>query len=239
MAVHLPDCVKDVIKQNMADDPAHLALVRCREFTKWTVRAEQLKERELDYKNGLPKHMQLLLKNKRLLLFKEMLDAVDFPDKQLVSDLSHGFGISGWQRKTGVFPPRVKRPQFSLGTLESLAKGLNRALLQQLDDDKDDEDLIQRTWDKTLEEVELGYIWQDDGADPMNFRFGLVQRAGKLRVIDDCSIGGFKSTVGAVEKYRVHAMDESAAFLAYLVDLEDGGLTVDGLSGRTYDLKHA
>ena len=214
MAVHLPDCVKDVIKQNMADDPAQLALVRCRELTKWTVRAEQLKERELDYKNGLPKHMQLLLKNKRLLLFKEMLDAVDFPDKQLVSDLSHGFGISGWQRKTGVFPPRV----------ESLAKGFNRALLQQLDDDKDDEDLIQRTWDKTLEEVELGYIWQDDGADPMKFflakRFGLVQRAGKL--IDDCSIGGFNSTVGAVEKCRVHAMDECAAFLAYLVDLEVG-----------------
>ena len=45
-----------------------------------------------------------------------------------------------------------------------------------------------------------------------------MQRAGKLRVIDDCSIGGINSTMGAVEKYRVHAMDECAAFLAYIVD---------------------
>ena len=110
MAVHLPEAVKDVIKQNMSGDPAQLALARCRELTKWTLRAEQLKEQELDYKKGLPEHMQFLLSNKRLLLFREMLEEVDYPDKHLVTDLSYGFGISGWQRKTGVFPPCVKRP---------------------------------------------------------------------------------------------------------------------------------
>ena len=102
---------------------------------------------------------------------------------------------------------------------------------------------FKNTWEKTQEEVELGYIWPDDGADPRRFflakRFGLVQRAGKLRVIDDCSIGGINSTVGAVEKYRVHAMDECAAFLAYLVDVTQKGRGIGGISGRTYDLKHA
>ena len=120
---------------------------------------------------------------------------------------------------------------------------MNRAILQQLRDDQEDEDLVRKTWDKTQEEVELGYIWPDESADPMRLflakRFGLVQRAGKLRVIDDCSIGGFNSTVGAVEKYRVHAMDECAAFLAYMVDWRRKEQFTDGLSGRTYDLKHA
>ena len=86
-----------------------------------------------------------------------------------MTDLSQGFCISGWQRKTSVFPPCVKRPQFSLGTLGSLAKGMNRAILQQLRDEQEDEDLIRKTWEKTLEEVELGYIWHDENADPMKF----------------------------------------------------------------------
>eukprot|EP00435_Cladocopium_sp_Y103_P036933 s3503_g9.t1 len=235
MAVHLPQCVKEVIEQNLSLDPAELALLRCKELTKWTLKAEQLKQQEVEFKRNLPKHMQPLMQQKRLLLCKA--------DKQLVTDMARGFSITGWQDKTGVFPQCVKRPQFSLGTLKQMANGLNRAILQQLRDDKDDEELVLNTWEKTLEEVELGYIWPDDTSDPMIFflakRFGLVQRAGKLRVIDDCSIWGINSTVGAVEKYRVHAMDECAAFLAYMVDFVERGHDVEGVSGRTYDLKHA
>ena len=76
----------------------------------------------------------------------------------------------------------MKRPQFSLGTLKQMAQGLNRAILQQLGDDREDVELVKNTWEKTQEEVELGYIWPDDGADPMGFflakRFGLVQKEG-------------------------------------------------------------
>ena len=243
MAVQLPQLVREVIEQNFSMEPAELALVRCRELTKWTLRAEQLKQKELEFKQGLPEHMKPLMRRKRLLLLKEMLEAVGYPDKQLVEDIGNGFKITGWQCKTGVFPQSVKRPQFSVGTLKQMAKGLNRAILQQLGDDRDDEDLVAKTWEKTKEEVELGYIWHDEGADPMNFflakRFGLVQKAGKLRIIDDCSIGGINSTVGAMEKYRVHAMDECAAFLAYMVDFTQKGRGHGGISGRTYDLKHA
>ena len=77
MAVHLPEAVKDVIQQNMSGDPAQLALARCKELTKWTWRAEQLKEQELEYKKSLPEHMRFLFSSKRLLLFKEMLEEVD------------------------------------------------------------------------------------------------------------------------------------------------------------------
>eukprot|EP00435_Cladocopium_sp_Y103_P000779 s5414_g1.t1 len=243
MAVHLPQCVREVIEQNLSMEPAELALLRCKELTKWTMRAEQLKQQETEYKKNLPAHMQPLMQRKRILLFQEMLEAVDYPDKKLIADMSNGFGITGWQNKTGVFPQCVKRPQFSLSTLKQMAQGLNRAILQQLRDDRDGEELVKSTWEKTLEEVKLGYIWHDDAADPMEFflakRFGLVQRAGKLRVIDDCSIGGINSTLGSVEKFRVHAMDECAAFLACMVDFLERGKGIEGLSGRTYDLKHA
>lgn len=84
-----------------------------------------------------------------------------------------------------------------------MARGLNRAVLKQLYEDKDDAELVKSTWGKTQEEVALCYIWPDEQADPEQHflakRFGLVQRAGKLRVIDDCSIGGINSTISAVE----------------------------------------
>jgi hypothetical protein len=156
MAVHLPQLAKEVIEQNLTEEPAELALHRCGELTKWTLRAGQLKDQEATYKGSLPQHMQTLLRKKRLLLFKEMLESVNYPDKQLVSDLAQGFNITGWQDKTGVFPQCVKRPQFSLGTLKQMAQGLNRAILQQLSEDKDDAELVHKTWEKTLEEVDLG-----------------------------------------------------------------------------------
>ncbi|CAL1139415.1 unnamed protein product [Cladocopium goreaui] len=41
---------KDVIKQNIDMPPAELALHRCRELTKWTVRAQQLQKQEEEFK---------------------------------------------------------------------------------------------------------------------------------------------------------------------------------------------
>lgn len=87
------------------------------------------------------------------------------------------------------FPPRVERPQFSVDTLKKLTKGLNRAVISQRSAENDVDEIVRQTWDNTLEEVALGYIWVDDNSNPDRVfwakRFGLLQRAGKLRVIDD------------------------------------------------------
>ena len=45
-------------------------------------------------------------------------------------------------------------------------------------------------------------------------RFGLRQ-AEKIRMIDDCSIGGFNATCGVNEKMRVHSVDEMAAYICW------------------------
>ena len=52
-------------------------------------------------------------------------------------------------------------------------------------------------------------------------------------MIDDCTVGGINSTVGVVEKYRVHAIDKIAAYIARCLDYaETCGLKADML-GRT------
>ena len=69
--------------------------------------------------------------------------------------------------------------------------------------------------------------------------FGLLQRAGKLRVIDDCSIGGVNGALGVVERYQMHAIDGTAAFLTGMLQFSQKGIVLEGMSGRTYDMKQA
>ena len=243
MAIHLPEDVKKVLEENLFMDAAELSLLRCKELLKWTNRAAALTEAERKLKSEMPQHLSRLMKNKRLLLFQEMLESVGYPDRNLVRDISRGFRLTGWQEQTKVFPSCVKWPQFDLETLKKMAPGLNKVILSQLAQENDDDETVVHTWNKTLEEVELGYIWRDDNPDFQHAllakRFGLVQRAGKLRVIDDCSVGGINSTLGTVEKYRIHAIDECGAYLAFMLDLQASrGAEVD-LRGRTFDMKAA
>eukprot|EP00435_Cladocopium_sp_Y103_P002681 s223_g1.t1 len=189
MSVHLPSVVTAVLEENLSMDVAELALIRCKQMAKWTLRASQLSKDELEYKHTLPPHLQ------------------------------------------------------QLHTLKQMAKGLNKAILGQLALEEDSDEIVKQTWEKTMEEVSLGYIWHDrtSAFDEVLLakRFGLMQKAGKLRVIDDCSIGGVNGALGVVEKYKVHAIDETAAFLAWMLDYMEDKNSLEGLSGRTYDMKHA
>ena len=65
-------------------------------------------------------------------------------------------------------------------------------------------------------------------------RFGLQQK-NKVRVIDDCTIGGYNKAYGTKEKLRVHAIDQLAAYLSWLcTDLGDD--IDDDIVGKTYEL---
>ena len=82
----------------------------------------------------------------------------------------------------------------------------------------------------------------DDDADPFKHalakRFILNQK-NKVRVIDDCTVGGLNKTIGVVEKYRTHAMDEISAYLRCQARCQDLPGSSFQLLGRTFDLKAA
>ena len=58
-------------------------------------------------------------KGKRLLGFKEILEDLQFPDKNLFSDIITGFRLSGWMRDSKV---SMSLPRLSILTLEALLK---------------------------------------------------------------------------------------------------------------------
>jgi hypothetical protein len=133
----------------------------------------------------------------------------------------------------------LKRPSQSVAALK-VAKGINKGICKQVETNPDKE-LAKEVREQTLEELSNRWTWMDDACEPEKHlvakRFGLRQ-GDKVRLIDDCSVGGFNSTCGVSERLRVHAIDELASYIAWcLTTLSEDSL--DDVVGKTCDLKSA
>ena len=240
MSIHLSDFVQEMLRENFEHSPLTLLKKRAAFFWKWTARAKELSEAELTYKSSLPSYLQVLHKKKKLLLWSEILQSLDYPDKSLLKQIAEGFPISGWLPESHVFPKETRRPEYDVETVKRMASGLNKAILQQtLNQDRDE--AVTATWNSTLEELDKGWVFLDDesGLDSVLLarRFGLRQR-DKIRVIDDCTIGGFNRTTGSREKLKLHSIDEMAAYVSWTMSNVAGFSTNDWV-GKTYDLTSA
>ena len=240
MSIQLSPFVQEMLRENFEQSPLVLLRKRAAFFWKWTARAKELSAEELQYKTSLPSYLQGLHKKKKLLLWAEILKSLDYPDSSLLKHIAEGFPISGWPPEPNVFPRETRRPEYDVETVKKMAAGLNKAILQQtLNQDRDD--TVEATWRSTVDELERGWVFLDNEAGLDSFllarRFGLKQRE-KIRVIDDCTIGGFNRTTGSREKLKLHSIDEVAAYVSWTMSNIRGFSTNDWV-GKTYDVTSA
>ena len=233
------------LAQELVDEMVHktaaLRTLRRTSFLKhWLRRSLELKQEEKQLHQSLPDHAGPILGKKRLVLFKEMLKSLSYPDHAIADDIVKGFALTGWAPKTGVFARDVRRPEFDLPHLKRMLPGLNSAVLKSLENQTATED-DDYAWEETMEEVKRGWLRESSsfnlGECAVAKRFPLRQ-AEKIRLIDDFSICGVNSTFGMPEKLRVHCVDIMTAYVATLMDRPD--LPADfKVVGRTFDLKSA
>ena len=240
MAVHLTSEVMDMLTENFSGDPVMLVKKRAAYLLKWTSRCKELeREEELLHKSMEP-YLQDVLAGKRLLVFQEMLNEAGYPDKHLVEDIRKGFRLSGWLQKSNVFPASLKRPAHNLEAALKLAKGVNHSICKQVGA-LTDQGLELEVWRQTGEELEKGWVWLDPTCNTaeklLAKRFGL-QQGEKVRMIDDCTIGGFNGTCGCSERLKVHAVDEMTAYISWCLSHLPHS-SMKGVVGKTYDLKNA
>ena len=95
MSVHLPTVVQDMLRENFEHSPLVLMKKRTAFFWKWTKRAKELCADEIKYKSSLPSHLQSLHRRKKLLLWAEILESLEYPDRELIRHVAEGFQISG------------------------------------------------------------------------------------------------------------------------------------------------
>ena len=119
------ELVDEVAKKNFHGDMFELASMRINFFKHWSARAKELESRQCEMLKSAPAHAAKVLAGKRVALLQEILESIDYPDTTLVSEMVQGFPLTGWMTKSGIFPPRVRRPKFDKATLVKLAKGID------------------------------------------------------------------------------------------------------------------
>ena len=230
--------VKRVVHEILSGDVKNRYEVRAAFMKKWLKRSLELRAAEQKLHDGMPPYLQKLLAGKRLLLWKEILVDLGYPDAAIVDDVIGGFSLTGWSPRTGVFQPDVRRPNLSVPQLVSMSPGLNAAVIESLSNAAPSEH-DQLVWDETMAEVERGWLLPSDNCGECFIakRFPVPQK-DKVRLVDDFSICGVNGAYGLWEKLRVQAVDELCSYLAYMLDNGGDGV-VPKLTGRTYDLKSA
>ena len=239
VAVHLPPALQEVVQWNRDAKTFDIHRHRIDFVKKWTARAKCLTGVDSEVLRQAPAHLQSLLHNKRLALWQEMLEFYEYPDTELVRDITRGFPVTGWLPDSQVFPKDYKPPTMGVQTLHSLSKGLNERVRSKLEGSVSDF-LGDATWEETEKELQEGWMELDleggkDSAWAM--RFGLQQR-DKIRVIDDFSIAGVNHTAGLQERLKIFGIDDIAALIAFSMGTFEGEVHPD-LVGKTMDLKSA
>ena len=233
-----PAGVKNLL-QTFAKDKLEVRFSNRASFMKkWLKRSLELKKSEEDLHRALDGHLKQLLHGKRLLLWREILEDLGYPDVQVVDQMIKGFPLTGWAAKTHSFEKQVRRPDLSLDQLDRMSAGLNASVVGSLNNDQwtevDDE-----VWEETMAESNKHWIAPAELDQPMFSakRFGLVQKS-KVRMIDDFTCCGINAAYGLTEKLRVQSVDELCSYLSMLLD-DDSCDKSDPMVGRTFDLKSA
>ena len=99
---------------------------------KWLKRAIALKDEDNTLKERMPEHLRLIMKGKRLLLWKEIRTDLRYPDVAIIDEAINGFSLTGWGNRSGVFESDVRAPGMSIDHLKGVAMGLNSAVVSSL-----------------------------------------------------------------------------------------------------------
>lgn len=248
----IPTELANAIEKSISVSPSDLSKERTAISRKWFLRACELREREISFKESLPNHCSEVLNSKRLLVFEEMLKASGYKDAKLVKEISRGFDLMGELPRSHVF---VHRETFATLTPKQVRESaaMNRQAIVASVAKPMDEKICKGVYEATLKELEAGWL---TGPIPLSHlddlavctrRFGVIQhstdsngdRIEKVRPIDDFTESLVNLTNGTKESIVIHGVDFIIAGLAYRLRLcRNKGVTHD-LQAKTVDLRKA
>ena len=97
----------------------------------WLRRLVDFKEDESASKSSMDSEVAQIVKAKNLLLWEEMLRAVDYPDLGVIEELRDGEDLVGAVEKTGLWPTKFQPALVTLDELHEIAVRERAGLQQQ------------------------------------------------------------------------------------------------------------
>lgn len=237
----LPKNLLNAIENNVNMKPEEVISKRASWLKKWTHRALELKEKEAKLHAGLRKHRKAILQGKRILVLREIVEEMNYPDPEVVGLILNGFDLVGSAGGGRVLPMDFQPATLTVEELGEHSKPSNQAIMRSTKSSGSDE-VDQELWRKTMEEVDKGWLTelqqvpQDDGR--ISRRFAVVQ-SGKVRPIDNYSESQVNNAVNILSKCTVDGVDSIAAVCAHYMKASLEAKKPSTLLGRSFDLKSA
>ena len=240
----MPVELKEVLDENLHAADHVLISQRASFFAHWTKRARELSAEEARLKQQMDPEIARAVSNKRILVFREMLEAINFPDADVADELQWGSDLVGEVPTTSMLPGKFVP---ALATTSELHKHAERIRPSLATDNlgSGDIEIDKVVWEKTLAEVDKGWLsgpldeTEVPASEPISRRFGLKQKGGKVRLIDDFSASGVNKCVTVTETPVLHTIDVACAALTlWFGECHRCGLDPK-LVVRTFDLASA
>ena len=212
--------VEDVTRRNLFDmltkGQSYVAKARLEFARMIAVLSKELACEEARFQASLPEHVQVVVKGKRILLYKHLLKHFGCPDLEL-AELMTGTNLVGVATKSPFLEtklvPASTTPEFAL-----LSSRWQRKKLEAVDIHESDPELSKVLWETTLQEVDAGFL-QGPFHDLQQVksmlgvkdvvcsrRFAIMQ-SGKPRIIDDFKLSGVNKAYTSVDQLKLHDVD--------------------------------
>ena len=233
----------EVLKRVLISHENQTSIARVKKRTvvmrDWVKRAENLKDQEHELKSKLDPHAKHILSNKRILLWKSLLEEHNYPDMPVVNELLEGTSLIGETDTTGLWPAKFVPATVSEIELYEISTRERESICSKVKDTPSETD--KDVWHKTLEEVDKGWLVgpfdpkQIPVHYPLSRRFGVVQ-GEKTRCVDDFSRSHVNSCVQVTEAPKPHTVDVLASLLMQAMTSSPN---TEEWCVRTLDLKDA
>ena len=237
-----PDEITDVVSLNLKKGK-NMALTRTEEIKRWISMSRDLSELEADFKKTMSARRRTILKDKKLIMFQNLLAEAGHEDVDLVTQLARGFDLTGMLPESHVFNRKARPATISCGELRRAAD-LGRAGILQSVKSSGDPDLDRDLYAATLKEVSKGFLKEvpdlmtlPQGAT-LTRRFGVKQK-NKVRPIDDYKASFVNSSVSQTESATVHTVDHIASLISCFMRASCNREEMPTLNAKTWDLADA
>ena len=187
--------------------------------------SKELAPEEARFHLSLPEHAREVLKGKRLLLFKHLLQESGCPDLEAF-DLMQGVHLVGVATRSPFFGdkivPATTTPEFAV-----LSNKWQRKKIEAKNIHADDPELSKTLWETIMQEVDRGFLQGpyesleevhqvlEAKGTVCSRRFAIMQ-SGKPRIIDDLKESGVNRAFTAVDRLTLHDIDYVTSFCHFI-----------------------
>ena len=157
-ADHIEPVTKEAINFNLKHHPDLVKIERRKNLLQARLMAKQFEAKEKELHSNLPGCLEKVLANKKLLLWKGLLEKYGYDDLGVCDLMFRGVPLVGQHDTPPCYPEKVKLATLTEDDLRKSAKWRRAAIIGRQCYQEDEH--VAHLMQATTEEVDLGFFWR-------------------------------------------------------------------------------